>query len=257
MFNSLVDKFTQGIGKLLGGGSEKVVKALRQKVENDINSLEPQIQALSDDALRAKTDEFRRRLKDGETLDDILPEAFAVVREAGVRVLGMRHYDVQMIGGIVLHGGNIAEMVTGEGKTLTSTLPAYLNALTGRGVHLVTVNDYLARRDCQWMGPLHHFLGLSIGCIQGDMHQEGFRFNPEMNPDEAHKEHHLEVVPRIEAYRCDITYITMRSSTKSIQSSSTKPGRRSSFPDRPRTRPTNTSRPTALRSNSRRVTTLS
>jgi len=130
-----------------------------------INNLEPTIQALSDDELRGKTAEFRGRLERGESLNSLLPEAFAVVREAGRRVISQRHYDVQLIGGMVLHEGRIAEMRTGEGKTLVSTLPAYLNALTGQGVHIVTVNDYLARRDSEWMGQIHRFLGLSIGLV--------------------------------------------------------------------------------------------
>ncbi|MDZ5017104.1 preprotein translocase subunit SecA, partial [Clostridium perfringens] len=123
------------------------------------------MQKLSDEDLKAKTDEFKKRIQNGETLDDILPEAFAVCREAAWRVLGMKHYRVQLIGGMVLHQGRIAEMKTGEGKTLVATLPLYLNALTGEGVHLITVNDYLATRDVEWMGRLYNFLGLSTGCI--------------------------------------------------------------------------------------------
>ena len=136
--------------------SEKEVKRVRPIVEK-INSLEPEIQKLSDEELRNKTAEFKDRLAKGETLDDILPEAFAVVREASKRVLGMRHFDVQLIGGIILHQGRIAEMKTGEGKTLVATLPVYLNALTGKGVHVVTVNDYLAKRDSEWMGKVYKF----------------------------------------------------------------------------------------------------
>ncbi|MHB8050497.1 MAG: preprotein translocase subunit SecA, partial [Coriobacteriia bacterium] len=134
-----------------------------------INAFEPSIEPLSDDELRAKTDEFRTRLEAGETLDELLPEAFAVVREASKRTLGMRHFDVQMIGGIVLHRGNIAEMKTGEGKTLVATLPVYLNALEGKGVHVVTVNDYLSRRDSEWMGQVYRFLGLEVGLVQSGM----------------------------------------------------------------------------------------
>src|SRR6056297_1089697 len=130
-----------------------------------INELEPAMQSLSDEALQAKTNEFKMRLARGETTDELLPEAFAVVREAAVRVLGMRHYDVQLLGGIVLHQGRIAEMKTGEGKTLVATLPCYLNALGGEGVHVITVNDYLASRDRDWMGALYHFLGMSTGLI--------------------------------------------------------------------------------------------
>ena len=152
------------IQKLLGNKNAKEIKLIRSIVE-EINGLEPELLSLSDTSLRAKTEEFKSRLANGETLDDILPEAFAVVREASKRVLGMRHFDVQMIGGIVLHRGNIAEMRTGEGKTLVATLPVYLNALSGKGVHVVTVNDYLAKRDSEWMGRLYNFLGLSTGLI--------------------------------------------------------------------------------------------
>ena len=152
------------IQKLLGNKNAKEIKRIRSIVE-EINGLEPELLSLSDTSLRAKTEEFKARLANGETLDNILPEAFAVVREASKRVLGMRHFDVQMIGGIVLHRGNIAEMRTGEGKTLVATLPVYLNALSGKGVHVVTVNDYLAKRDSEWMGRLYNFLGLSTGLI--------------------------------------------------------------------------------------------
>jgi preprotein translocase subunit SecA len=150
--------------KVFGSYSEREVKKL-QKVADKIEALDGDMQKLSDDELRAKTDEFKNRLKNGETLDDILPEAFAVCREAAWRVLGMKHYRVQLIGGMVLHQGRIAEMKTGEGKTLVATLPVYLNALTGEGVHLITVNDYLATRDVEWMGKLYNFLGLTTGCI--------------------------------------------------------------------------------------------
>ena len=152
----------------------------------EINKFEPNISSLNDEELKAKTKEFKERLKEGETLDDILPEAYAVVREGAYRSLGMRHYRVQLIGGIILHQGRIAEMRTGEGKTLVSTLPAYLNALDGKGVHIVTVNDYLAKRDAEWMGKVHEFLGLKVGVVLN-----------EMNNDE-----------RREAYNCDITYVT-------------------------------------------------
>src|SRR5262249_54295029 len=144
------------------------LKRLRPIV-GQVNAFEPAISALTDDALRAKTVEFRERLARGETLDDLMPEAFAVVREAGRRMLSMRHFDVQLIGGAVLHKGKIAEMKTGEGKTLVATLPAYLNALEGKGVHVVTVNDYLARRDSEWMGRIYRFLGMSVGVIQHDL----------------------------------------------------------------------------------------
>ena len=148
--------------KFFGSRNDRLIKQYSQTVTR-INALEPAMQALSDDELRGKTDVFRARLAQGESLDDLLPEAFAVVREASVRVFGMRHFDVQLIGGMVLHNGKIAEMRTGEGKTLVATLPSYLNALTGRGVHVITVNDYLARRDAEWMGRLHRFLGLTVG----------------------------------------------------------------------------------------------
>jgi len=171
--------------KIIGSKNERELKRLRPIVQR-INQLEPKIQILSDDQLRAKTREFKERLERGESLDEILPEAFAVVREASKRTLGERHYDVQLIGGIVLHEGKIAEMATGEGKTLVATLPAYLNALTGRGVHIVTVNDYLAKRDRDWMGVIYRFLGLSVGVIV----------------------HGLNDRERKEAYLCDITYGT-------------------------------------------------
>jgi len=173
------------IKKILGTQNERRLKKLWPIVET-INRLEPSVKALSDAELRAKTDEFRKRLKEGAALDDILPEAFAVVRETGRRVLNMRHFDVQLLGGIILHKGVIAEMATGEGKTLVGTLPVYLNALPGNGVHVVTVNDYLARRDRQWMGPLYEFLGLTVGVIQHDIESE----------------------ERRKAYGCDITYGT-------------------------------------------------
>jgi preprotein translocase subunit SecA len=157
--------------KVMGSKNERTLKRLRPIVER-VNALEHEISALSDAELRAKKDAFRVRVDSGESLDDLLPEAFAVVREAGKRVLGMRHFDVQLIGGMVLHEGKIAEMRTGEGKTLVATLPAYLNALSGKGVHVVTVNDYLARRDSEWMGRLHGFLGMTVGCIQHDLTDE-------------------------------------------------------------------------------------
>ena len=160
--------FEKIIEAIIGTKSERALKTINPIVAQ-INALEEQFSKLTDDELKAKTPEFKERLAKGETLDDLLPEAFATVREAGKRVLHMRHYDVQLIGGIVLHKGKIAEMRTGEGKTLVSTLPAYLNALTGKGVHIVTVNDYLAKRDSEWMGPLHRFLGLTVGSVQHDM----------------------------------------------------------------------------------------
>ncbi|MEJ2254070.1 MAG: preprotein translocase subunit SecA, partial [Nitrospirota bacterium] len=171
--------------KLFGSKNEREVRRLLGAVAS-INALEPAVSALSDEALAAKTGEFRSRLENGETLEDILPEAFAVVRETSQRTLGMRHFDVQLAGGMVLHEGRIAEMKTGEGKTLVATLPVYLNALTGRGVHIVTVNDYLASRDAQWMMPIYNFLGLSVGVIV----------------------HGLTDEQRQEAYGADITYGT-------------------------------------------------
>jgi len=150
--------------KIFGSYSDREVKRIKPIIDR-IEALEPEMQALSDEQLKAKTPEFKRRLSQGETLDDLLPEAFAVVREASRRVLGMRHFRVQLIGGVVLHQGRIAEMKTGEGKTLVATLPVYLNALEGKGVHVVTVNDYLATRDSEWMGKLYNFLGLSVGLI--------------------------------------------------------------------------------------------
>jgi preprotein translocase subunit SecA len=160
--------------KLFGSRNERLVKQYAQKVQQ-INALEPAMQALSDDALRAKTEEFKQRYVNGESLEKLLPEAFAVVREGSRRALGMRHFDVQLIGGMVLNSGKIAEMRTGEGKTLVATLPAYLNALSGKGVHVITVNDYLARRDAEWMGKLYNFLGLSIGINLSQMTNEAKR----------------------------------------------------------------------------------
>ena len=157
--------------KVFGSRNDRLIKQYSQTVKR-INAFEPQIQALSDEQLRAKTDEFRQRHANGESLDDLLPEAFAIVREAGKRELGMRHFDVQLIGGMVLHYGKIAEMRTGEGKTLVGTLPAYLNAISGKGVHVITVNDYLASRDAEWMGRLHRFLGLSVGINLSQMDHE-------------------------------------------------------------------------------------
>ncbi|REJ76369.1 MAG: preprotein translocase subunit SecA [Acidobacteria bacterium] len=195
--NSFADKIVK---KIFGTETDQYLKAIKPRVEY-INSLEPEIQKLSDDELKAQTEKFKKFVADAvegiedkderrdaeqAALDEILPEAFATVREASIRVTGMRHFDVQLIGGMVLHEGKIAEMRTGEGKTLVSTLPAYLNGLTGRGVHIVTVNDYLARRDAEWMGKIHSFLGLTVGCIQNDMDD----------------------VARKDAYGCDITYGT-------------------------------------------------
>src|SRR5271156_2961734 len=150
--------------KLFGSSNERRIRTYRPRVD-EINALEPELEALSDEALRARTDEFKKQLAESATLDDILAPAFATVREAAKRSLGQRHFDVQLVGGMVLHEGKIAEMKTGEGKTLVATLPVYLNALAGEGVHVVTVNDYLAKRDSEWMGQIYRFLGMSVGCI--------------------------------------------------------------------------------------------
>ena len=173
------------IEKIFGTHSSRELKRIEPLVDK-IEALRPTMQALSDEELRGKTEEYKRRLTEGETLDDLLPEAYATVREAAKRVLNMEHYRVQLIGGIILHQGRIAEMRTGEGKTLVSTLPAYLNALEGKGVHVVTVNDYLAKRDAEWMGQVHEFLGLKVGVVLNSMTSE----------------------ERQEAYKCDITYVT-------------------------------------------------
>src|SRR5262245_8626933 len=153
--------------KVFGSENERTLKKILPMID-EINALEPEVEKLSDEQLRLKTQQFREKLDQGAELDDILPEAFAVVREASRRTNKMRHFDVQLIGGLVLHQGKIAEMATGEGKTLVATLPAYLNALTKKGVHIVTVNDYLAKRDSEWMGPIFKFLGLTVGVIQHD-----------------------------------------------------------------------------------------
>src|SRR5215510_8239337 len=192
----------KALTKVFGSANERLLKKLWPVVAR-INALEPEVSRLSDEELRAKTEELKTRLArrlegsdelspearkqlEREALDEILPEAFACVREASVRSTGMRHFDVQLIGGMILHRGMIAEMRTGEGKTLVATLPVYLNALTGRGVHVITVNDYLARRDAEWMGKIYKFLGMTVGVIQND----------------------LDDFERQEAYGCDITYGT-------------------------------------------------
>src|SRR5213082_1814038 len=185
VFRSTSHALRQLLTRVFGSRNERLVRGYARAVRA-ASQLEPAIQALSDEALRGRTEEFRQRLKAGATLDELLPEAFAVVREAARRTLQMRHFDVQLIGGIVLHKGMISEMRTGEGKTLVATLPAYLNALTGEGVHIVTVNDYLAQRDADWMGPVYRFLGLSVGVIKNAQ-----------SPSEKRA-----------AYACDITYGT-------------------------------------------------
>jgi len=201
----------QNIVKVLGGDPHKKEVQKMGPILEQINQFEDEYEKLSDDALRGKTDEFRARLGKGETLDDLLPEAFAAVREAGKRTIGLRHYDVQMIGGITLHRSNIAEMRTGEGKTLVATLPLYLNAITGRGVHLVTVNDYLARRDARWMAPVYQALGLSVSVLQMAARTENgkYAFLVDLSKTSPHEDQHqLETVTRAEAYKADITYGT-------------------------------------------------
>ncbi len=203
--------------KIVGDPNEKVLKKL-QVIVDEINQLEKKFEPFSNEELRKKTDEFKQRLKK-ESLDDILPEAFANVREAAKRTLNQRHYDAQLMGGIVLHQGKIAEMKTGEGKTLAATLPLYLNSLTGKGVHLITVNDYLAQRDAVWMGQIYHALGLSVSCIN---HEQSFLYDPEYTEekdgerDETRDElggfrvvqTYLRPVSRREAYQADILYGT-------------------------------------------------
>ena len=173
------------IQKIFGTHSQNELKRV-YPIADAVMALDEDMQKLSDEELKAKTKEFKERLENGETLDDILPEAYAVVREAASRVLGMKHYRVQIVGGIILHQGRIAEMRTGEGKTLVATLPSYLNALEGKGVHVVTVNDYLAKRDAEWMGQVHEFLGLTVGVVLNSMDND----------------------ERRAAYECDITYVT-------------------------------------------------
>lgn len=192
--------------KKIFGSNEREINKFKPLVE-EINSFEPAIAKLSDEKLKGKTVEFRERIGKGETLENLLPEAFAVVREAAKRVIGERHFDVQLIGGVVLHRGRIAEMKTGEGKTLTSTLPIYLNALTGKGVHVVTVNDYLAKRDCNWMGSIFYALGISTACI---IHDTSYRYEPKIidaNEVSVEMENLIEISRR-EAYNSDITYGT-------------------------------------------------
>ena len=177
--------FRAAVRKLFGSANDRRVRSYLPRV-TAINTLEKELEQLSDDELRARTAEFRKQVAEGTSLDDLLVPAFATVREAGKRTLGQRHFDVQLIGGMVLHQGKIAEMRTGEGKTLVATLPVYLHALTGRGVHVVTVNDYLAKRDAEWMGQIYKFLGLSVGVIV----------------------HGLDDEQRKQAYDCDVTYGT-------------------------------------------------
>jgi preprotein translocase subunit SecA len=214
--------------KIFGGDPNKKTIAQYSGIARQINALETKFEALSDEALRAKTDEFRSRITElvgnieglnekeqfklqQDALNEILPEAFAVVREASKRTLGQRHYDVQMIGGVALHRGSIAEMRTGEGKTLVATLPLYLNGLLGSGVHLITVNDYLARRDARWMAPILHMLGLSVGVLQMAAATENGKkaFIVDFERESPHEDQrHLRLVDRRLAYECDITYGT-------------------------------------------------
>ena len=177
--------FRAAARKLFGSANDRRIRSYQPRV-SAINVLEQELEKLSDDELRARTAEFRKQVADGTSLDDLLVPAFATVREAGKRTLGQRHFDVQLVGGMVLHQGKISEMKTGEGKTLVATLPVYLNALTGRGVHVVTVNDYLAKRDAEWMGQIYKFLGLTVGVIV----------------------HGLDDEQRKQAYDCDVTYGT-------------------------------------------------
>ena len=193
----------KSVTNLITGGGDRAVKRLRPDVEA-VASWEHEFENLSDDGLRAKTDEFKALLAEGDDLDDIRSEAFAAVREASKRTLGMRHFDVQIMGGVVLHEGKIAEMKTGEGKTLVATLPTYLNALTGRGVHVVTVNDYLAKRDAQWMGSIYHALGVSVATLQ---HQSAYLYDPTVEGPKKGFEN-LRPITRQEAYEADITYGT-------------------------------------------------
>jgi len=190
--------------------NEKELKRLQPLVDR-INSLEHDFEKLTDDELREKTGEFKARLADSESLDEILPEAYAAVREAAKRTIRQRHFDVQLMGGVVLHQGKIAEMKTGEGKTLVATLPLYLNALTGQGCHLVTVNDYLAKRDCHWMGPIYHVLGISVACINAQQATgqtaPSYIYDPSYESDEQ-KWNFLRPVTRRQAYESDITYGT-------------------------------------------------
>jgi len=189
--------------KWLGGlidSNERELKRL-QPVVNKINELEPEFERLTDDELRAKTNEFKARHEAGSSLDELLPEAFAAVREAAKRTIGQRHFDVQLMGGIALHQGKIAEMKTGEGKTLVATMSLYLNTLTGQGCHLVTVNDYLAKRDPHWMGPIYDALGVSVTSIQ---HQASFIYDPSYE-SENQVWNFLRPISRREAYEADIT----------------------------------------------------
>ncbi|HVI68907.1 MAG TPA: preprotein translocase subunit SecA, partial [Magnetospirillaceae bacterium] len=196
----------QFLTKIFGDPQAKIIRRMRKKVRQ-VNALEDRYKKMKDPVLQKQTAELKKLVEKGKSLDDILPEAFALVREASGRKLGMRHFDVQLIGGMALHEGNVAEMKTGEGKTLVATLPTYLNALTGRGVHVVTVNDYLAQRDAGWMGPVYDFLGLSVGVIIAD---KSFVYDPKFDNKEHDDQRirRLKPATRKEAYEADVTYGT-------------------------------------------------
>ncbi len=197
--------------RLVGGEPQKRLIDEYSHIIDAVNALEPQLESLSDAELKSSTSKFKQRISQGENLDDLLVEAFAVVREASKRTIGLRHYDVQLIGGIILHKGKIAEMRTGEGKTLVATLPIYLNSLSGKGTHLITVNDYLARRDARWMAPIYSYLGLSVGVLQMAARTEFGKkaFLVDLEKESPHEDQHqLTMVPRGQAYRADIIYGT-------------------------------------------------
>src|SRR3989338_997082 len=197
---------TKPLKRILGDPQASTIKRLKKRV-NEVNALAEKYQQMSDKQLKDQTAEFKKRLEKGESLDKILPEAFAAVREAATRTLKQRHFDVQLIGGMVLHEGDVSEMKTGEGKTLVATLPVYLNALEGKGVHIVTVNDYLAQRDAGWMGQIYHFLGMEVGVI---IPEESYIYDPGFeNKDHVDERfRHLAPATRQEAYNADITYGT-------------------------------------------------
>jgi len=206
----LIKQFLKWLGSLFIESNARELKRLQPLVER-INSFEPEFEQLTDVELRAKTDEFKARLKDGESLDELLPESFAAVRETAKRTIGQRHFDAQLMGGIVLHQGKIAEMKTGEGKTLVATLPLYLNALSGQGCHLVTVNDYLSKRDCHWMGPIYHALGVSVASIHSQQNPDNpapsYIYDTEYESEDE-KWNFIRPITRRQAYEADITYGT-------------------------------------------------
>ncbi len=211
----MIDNF---LAKIFGTKHEREVKAMRPLIAA-INDLEPQMQALSDEELAAQTVKFREQLAQGATLDDLLIPAFATVREAGRRVLNMRHFDVQLIGGMVLHRGKIAEMKTGEGKTLVATLPVYLNALEGKGVHVVTVNDYLAKRDSEWMGRIYKALGMTVGVIVHDLDDEERRAELRLR---HHLRHQQRIRLRLPARQHEVPHRGLRAARRITSPSSTK-----------------------------------